>query len=57
MNKEEILIDLHEIKRIKTAADAIIVYTKSKVWVCEKNSEQFISDYIVEYNLKTKRLK
>lgn len=50
--EQKIILSLHDVKKIKYATDAIIVYTKDKVFICEKDSEKFLTDYIVEYSLK-----
>lgn len=46
------IFNIATITKIKYKNDAIIVYTKDKVYICAINSEKYLSNDIVEYTLK-----
>lgn len=43
---------IEEITKVKYNKDAIIVYTKEKVYICAVDSEKYLPNGIVEYTLK-----
>lgn len=52
MEKLKKIFNINFIKKKKYTEDAIIIYTKDKVYICEKGSESYVTNNCVEYTLK-----
>jgi hypothetical protein len=52
-NKEKIILNKKDINKVKYS-DIVIVYTDSKIWYCQKDSEKELEYNLVEYTLLKK---
>lgn len=54
MEITKVIVNKAHIKKIKYKTDAIIIYLKDDIFVCEKDSEIELKNNLVEYTLKGK---
>ena len=54
MEYTKIFLSKENIIKIKYRKDAILVYTESHIFICEKDSEKDLSNNLVEFILKGK---
>ena len=54
MEITKIIVNKAHIKKVKYKPDAIIIYLKEEIFVCERDSEKELKNNLVEYTLKGK---